>query len=368
MPQPPARPLKIAVYAICLNEEKFVDRFLDSVTDADLIVIADTGSTDGTVAAFERRGVKPHAISIRPWRFDQARNAALALVPDDIDICVSLDMDELIMPGWRRVIERAWRPPINHLMYTHGWTRDVTGQWQQHLDNRIHARHGFVWRFPCHETIQPDGVPDHLGIVRHLRIDHHPDPTKSRSQYLPLLELAVAEAPDDPRQAFFLGREYVYYGRHAEAQRELGRYLVIGPPHEVGMRCAARRLIAQAHEAAGDAAAALEAYRTAAEAAPQTRGPQIDYAWMLYRNEQWAACYELAVRAIGLPQDVDEYGCDSDFGVLAEDMASICGWRLGHQNQALIYGRQALAKAPDVERIRLNVERMEQALGVAPAR
>jgi hypothetical protein len=49
-------------------------------------------------------------------------------------------------------------------------------------------------------------------------------------------------------------------------------------------------------------------------------------------------------------------------------MASICGWRLGHQNQALIYGRQALAKAPDVERIRLNVARMEQALGVAPTR
>jgi len=54
--QPVRRPLKIAVYAICLNEEAFVDRFVDAVADADLIVIADTGSTDGTVAAFERRG------------------------------------------------------------------------------------------------------------------------------------------------------------------------------------------------------------------------------------------------------------------------------------------------------------------------
>jgi hypothetical protein len=53
--------------------------------------------------------------------------------------------------------------------------------------------------------------------------------------------------------------------------------------------------------------------------------------------------------------------------VLAEDMASICGWRLGHQNQALIWGRQAMAKAPEVERIRLNVERMEKALGVTRA-
>jgi hypothetical protein len=366
--KPKRRRLKIAVYAICLNEEAFVDRFVDSVKDADLIVIADTGSTDGTVAAFERRGVTPHKISIKPWRFDRARNAALALVPDDVDICVSLDLDELIMPGWRRVVEDAWRPPINHLMYTHGWSRDVTGQWQQHLDNRIHARDGFVWRYPCHETVVADSVPDHLGIVRHLRIDHHPDTDKSRGQYLPLIELAVAEEPDSARQAFFLGREYFYYDRHTDAIRELGRYLAISLEQEVGQRCAARRLIAQSHEALGDPEAALEAYRTAAQAAPDVRGPQIDYAWMLYRGEQWAACYAAALKALALPEAVGEYGCDSEFGVLPEDMASICGWRLGHQNQALIYGRQALAKAPDVERIRLNVARMEQALGVAPTR
>ncbi len=367
MPRQPTRRLKIAVYAICLNEAAFVDRFMDSIADADLVVIADTGSTDATLAAFERRGVRPHTISIRPWRFDRARNAALDLVPDDVDICISLDLDEVIMPGWRRVVEDAWRPPINHLMYTHGWRRDVTGLWQQHLDNRIHARRGFVWRHPCHETVVADGVADHLGVVRHLRIDHHPDPAKSRGQYLPLLQLAAAEEPDSPRQAFFLGREYVYHARYAEALAELGRYLSVGPDHELGQRCAARRLIAQCHEGLGEMSAALEAWRAAAQAAPDVRGPQIDYAWSLYRGEHWAACYAAAVKALELPQTVVEYGCDSEFGVLAEDMASICGWRLGHQTQALIYGRQALAKAPAVDRIRLNVERMEQALGLAPA-
>ncbi len=69
-----------------------------------------------------------------------------------------------------------------------------------------------------------------------------------------------------------------------------------------------------------------------------------------------------------IPEEVVEYGCDSETGVLPEDMAAICGWRLGHYQQALIYGRQAMAKAPDVERIRANVERMEQALRVSPAR
>jgi tetratricopeptide (TPR) repeat protein len=214
----------------------------------------------------------------------------------------------------------------------------------------------------------PDGIDDHIGIVRHLVIEHHPDPSKSRGQYLPLIELAVREDPDSPRQALYLGREYVFHARYDEALVELGRYLEIAPDNEIGQLCAARRLIARCHENLEGLGAALEAYRVAAEAAPEVRGPQVDYAWMLYRGEQWEACYAQALKAIALPDMIFEYGYDSEFGVLPEDMAAICGWRLGHQHQALVYGRQALAKAPAVDRIRLNVERMEQALGVATTR
>ncbi len=38
---------RIAVYAISKNEAQLVQRFCDSARDADLIMIADTGSTDG---------------------------------------------------------------------------------------------------------------------------------------------------------------------------------------------------------------------------------------------------------------------------------------------------------------------------------
>ena len=39
---------KICVYAICKNEEKFVDKWLESMSEADYIVVLDTGSTDNT--------------------------------------------------------------------------------------------------------------------------------------------------------------------------------------------------------------------------------------------------------------------------------------------------------------------------------
>lgn len=37
---------KICVYAIAKNEEQFVDRWVDSMSEADVIVVLDTGSTD----------------------------------------------------------------------------------------------------------------------------------------------------------------------------------------------------------------------------------------------------------------------------------------------------------------------------------
>ena len=40
---------KICVYAICKNEEKFVERWYNSMKEADYIVVLDTGSTDKTI-------------------------------------------------------------------------------------------------------------------------------------------------------------------------------------------------------------------------------------------------------------------------------------------------------------------------------
>ena len=100
--------MKICVYGISKNEEKFVERWAKSAKDADLILLADTGSTDRTCEIAKECGVDLHHIYISPWRFDTARNASLALIPRDIDICISLDVDEVLEEGWREEIERVW--------------------------------------------------------------------------------------------------------------------------------------------------------------------------------------------------------------------------------------------------------------------
>ena len=55
---------------------------------------------------------KVHHVSVKPWRFDVARNASLALVPADADVCLTLDMDELINDDFIDKIREVWIPGV----------------------------------------------------------------------------------------------------------------------------------------------------------------------------------------------------------------------------------------------------------------
>src|SRR4051812_29184990 len=109
--------MRIGVYSVALNESQFVERWATSAADADYLFVADTGSSDETVALLEQHGVHTAPIRVRPWRFDDARNAALSLLPDDLDIVMSLDMDEILTPGWRAKLEADWVEGCNRLRY-----------------------------------------------------------------------------------------------------------------------------------------------------------------------------------------------------------------------------------------------------------
>ena len=56
--------MKIAIYAISKNEKQFVQRFCESAADADLVVIADTGSTDNTKQVAQECGAVVHDLSL----------------------------------------------------------------------------------------------------------------------------------------------------------------------------------------------------------------------------------------------------------------------------------------------------------------
>jgi tetratricopeptide (TPR) repeat protein len=354
--------MKIAVYAIALDEAQHAPAFMASAHDADLVLVADTGSTDATPERLAALGAEVRQVRIDPWRFDAARNAALALVPADIDACVCLDLDQTLTPGWRPLIEAAWAQGVNRLYYP--LVHHQAGELAElaYVDNRIHARHGYVWRYPCHECLVPLGIVEQPLVEPNLKVLHAPDPAKSRASYLPLLQLGAREAPGDARAAHYLAREYYELGRYAEGAREFERAFALPSPPLGAERNASLRWLAHCREGLSDGEAALALFRQAVEEEPRFRGAWVELAWAYFRRQAWPECLAAAERAIAFLAVARVYGDDTSPGVIPEDIASLAAWSLGRPADALAYARAALAKAPASPRLAANVARIEAAI------
>lgn len=230
--------MKIAVYSFGLNEQANVRDWLKSCEEADHVTFCDTGSTDGTRAEFFvacaqqsslRQRLAIHQISIHPWRFDVAHNTALALVPADVDICIPLHMDERLQPGWRTELEAAWvahSPSVGRNRFTKVWYDYQFAPTLTFRQNRIHARHGYVWRYPAHEGVYPYSDQPEVFAETSLKIVQTQDLAKDRmSRDLWLLELGLRENPHSARCHFYYGRQLMYARRYQEAVPLLRKYL-----------------------------------------------------------------------------------------------------------------------------------------------
>jgi tetratricopeptide (TPR) repeat protein len=289
--------------------------------------------------------------SIKPWRFDDARNTALALLPDDIDMCIALDMDEVLMPGWREELEKinpeTTRP---RYQYTWSWKEDGTPGLQYGGD-KIHSRNGYRWKHPVHEVITADRIEERQEWTK-LEIHHHPDDTKSRGQYFPLLELAVQEQPWDDRNSYYLGREYCYYQMWDKAAAELKRYLELPTAKWPAERAAAMRWLAKAIPTEAEAW-----LKRAVQEDPNRREALVDLANWAYQHKQWKLCLDTAKQALKIKEKPLDYLCEEfAWGALPWDLAAISAYYLGQTKNALEYGTKALELDPINKRLQGNLE------------
>ena len=340
--------MKVAVYTIALNEESFVSPWVESARDADYLLIADTGSTDDTVAKARALGVHVIQISVKPWRFDDARNAALAALPADIDYCISLDMDEALQPGWRDALEQTTctRPRYE---YTWSWNPDGSPGLVYGGD-KIHARHGYRWKHPVHEVLVTDRIEETVEWVD-LKIHHHPDETKSRGQYLPLLAQSVAEDPWDDRNAHYYARELFLHGMLGPAAEQFKRHLNLPKAVWKPERAASMRYLAQCEpERAG------QWLVQAAQEAPEMREGWVALAQWHHDTEGWFACYTAAKRALSITERPLAYLNEAwAWGAYPYDLAAISAFRLGMVQEAIEYGQTAVSLDPDNERLKNNL-------------
>jgi glycosyltransferase involved in cell wall biosynthesis len=350
---------KICVYAISKNEEKFVDRWMDSVGEADLVIVVDTGSTDRTVEKLRERGAAVYEEKIVPWRFDEARNRALAHVPDDADICVSIDLDEIHEPGWRKVLESAWSPEYTRARYPYIWNHRSDGAPDQKYEReKIHRRHDFHWIRPVHEILEYTGEGGENEVwIEELVLHHYPDLSKPRSQYLPLLELSVKENPFDDRAMFWLGREYLYYREYESAIETLKRYLKLPTARWGEERSAAMRLIAQSYESLRDGRAATTWLFRAVEECPTVREPYLAFARLAYGEKNWPLVYTMVRSALSITRKSGSYLTEPEcWGAEPYDLGAVSAYYLGLYEKAQNLAEKACEMRPADERLKSNLE------------
>lgn len=355
---------KVCVYAISKNEEKNVEEWVKSMSEADEIYVLDTGSTDNTVKLLENLGVNVKTEIINPWRFDNARNKSLELVPKNTDICVCTDLDERFESGWRKKLESIWDKKVTRVSYNYNWSFDECGKpATSFYINKIHSRNDYIWVNAVHEVLKNINNNENQVVSDNIILNHYQDLTKNRTSYLKLLELSVKEDPTNDRNVHYLGREYMYYKKWNKSIDMLIKHLKLKSATWKDERCASMRYISRCYINLKRYDEAEMWLKKAIKESPYLREPYFELGYLYYLLNKFDLSKKYLLKCLKIKEKsksyLNEFYC---FDGTIEDILSICEFNLNNYSSSLKYAKKALKFKPDDERIKKNIKKIKNFL------
>lgn len=219
----------IYVVAICKNEEKNIDRFINNVIQADKVIILDTGSTDGTYEALcsyqkEYKNLEVYQKFYKEFKFDVARNDALSYVDSkqrNNILIVNIDFDEYFyQKDWKKRLqdfleeeELYYRLPEE--FFIDCLYRDCSDITLGNSDRiitcmRMFCGENFSYQNEVHETIVYNDSAwlsqEIYKCCKTVMIIHDQDTSKSRQTYIDLGEEELEEAKKKKAGGFVEGQ------------------------------------------------------------------------------------------------------------------------------------------------------------------
>lgn len=329
---------RVAIYTIAKNEEQNVTGFMESCRDADLVIVGDTGSTDNTVHTLQQHSAIVVPVHVSPWRFDIARNTVLALVPPEFELCIALDLDERLQPGWRETIEPLWDPDYHSRLwfkYIHAFNA-AGAPATMSMKGFAHSRHGYAWKHRVHEDIYWQGNPE---VERHLRlsdivVEHRQHKKGDRDNYLGLLQDECVSETVTNRHVFWLCRE-VFQRRDWESVLATCQKLLsyknlwhVELAHCLFMQAIAFESLGKSHDA-------MQSHMRGCNAAPKERETWFEFGRFYYKKRQWAQAYGLFVQCLEITHRGDHYlTTETAWGAWPHYMAAACMYRMGGHAEA----------------------------------
>lgn len=207
--------MRLSVSMIVKNEEKHLPACLESVKDADEIVIVDTGSTDSTVEIAKKYTDK---VYFRAWddSFANARNYSLRQCTGDWVIGIDADHElkssiELI----KCEIAEAEKVNAKAILVKNVYANTQTYHWRETLfKNDL----GVQWIGDVHEVLSVRAsYYSKVEKLIHHSPNHGIDPDRN-------LRILLKSEPTR-RTKFYLGREYFEKRKYEESIKWMDDYL-----------------------------------------------------------------------------------------------------------------------------------------------
>jgi len=213
---------KLSVSMIVKNEEVLLGKCLESVKDADEIVIVDTGSTDST-GEIARKYTSKYIVGEYTWNdnFAEARNFSLSKCTGDW--VLTIDADEYLEPCGIQKIREAIRKSVGFKTIS-CIVRD-TGGFGWHRQPRVYKRDPDVyWVGAIHNYLSIVEDNNHDIVVYY---DYSPAHKQDPDRALRILLKEVRKNPNCVREKFYLAREYYYRQDYITALYWYDRYLEV---------------------------------------------------------------------------------------------------------------------------------------------
>jgi glycosyltransferase involved in cell wall biosynthesis len=209
----------IGVAIIAKNESAMISRCLESVKGADQIVVVDTGSSDNTMEIARRYTSEVYDDFKWCDDFAQARNHVRSKMKTDF--ILSIDCDEFChdFSKVREAIE--WGYDVLNVRMIMGHTDP-----EQHFyfPRLFKNTPNIFWVGAIHNVLNVAATKDsEVKITYEFSPAHLLDPDRA----LRILESEVKKNPNNPRELYYLGREYWYKQRYQECTATLGRYVQV---------------------------------------------------------------------------------------------------------------------------------------------
>lgn len=267
-----------------------------------------------------------------------------------------------MVPGWRKTLEKIWNKNLTRLRYIYNWYIDEQNIPRiTYYAEKIHSRHKFKWVNPVHEILEYDGTENQL-FTDEIVINHYPDKSKSRSSYLPLLEQAVKENPENDRNVHYLGREYMYYGKWNESIDTLIKHLHLKTATWKDERCASMRFISRCYKNLNRFDEAEMWLQKGIKECPYLRDPLVEMALLKYCLEDWTNVIKYCHKALEITTNEKSYINEIfSWDETINDLLSISYFNLNDVDKAIENAKLALKINPHNERIKQNLEIFEKA-------